>query len=85
MPVKARSVITVEPGTSTNKHTANKVLRPIIAIRGTSVGIIAVVTIRADRSRPNPSENGAHSNAHSHLSMRASCGKKQNPHESNIF
>lgn len=81
----AASVVTAIPGSGTNKHASNKVAGPVITVGCAGIRIVAVVTIRTDRRRPNTGVHRAYSNAHSDLGACISCGKEQNPQQCNKF
>ena len=76
----ARSIVPVRPGTSADKYAANKPVRPVITIRSASVWIIAVVSVRTTRRRPNARYNRPYANTNRYLSVGASChSQNQNP------
>ncbi len=76
----ARPIVSVIPGTSTDKYAANKPVRPVIPVGSASVWIIAVVSVRTSRRRPNARHNRSYANTNRYLSVGASChSQNQNP------
>ncbi len=69
----ARPIVSVIPGASADKYAANKPVRPVIPVWSASVRIIAVVSIRANRRRPDARDNRSYANTNRHLSRSASC------------
>ena len=79
-------VAAVEPRASADEDAADEVVRPVIAIRGAGVRIIAVVTVGANRRWADGAVDGTYSNGHANLRVSAARGgKKQNSQQCNIF
>jgi hypothetical protein len=66
-PIEPRAVIAVIPRASADEDAANEPLRTIIAARGAGIGIVAVVTVGANRRRSHIS--GANSNPYDNPSV----------------
>jgi len=81
--VVARSPMGVIPRARANEHATHKIAGSPIAVRRTSVRIVGIVAVSADRLRSDI--HGAYANPYSNLCMRASSGKKQNPQQTCIF
>jgi len=60
----------VIPRACADKHAAYEVIRPIVAVRRASVGVIPVVAIIANGRSANPGVHRANSNAHPDLRLR---------------
>jgi hypothetical protein len=79
--IEAPSVVPVIPRAGANKHAAYKVARTIKAVGSAVIGIVVVVSIFADRSRPVSVVTPVcrtYSYAYRNLSRRSDCNKKQN-------
>lgn len=82
------TVEAVEPGPGADKDAASKVVRPIVAIRGACVRIIAVVSVRAVRRWTHVNRSNSYPNrpdADRHLSTSRSDSRReyqQSQHES---
>ena len=74
---------TVEPGSSSEKHSADKPVRPVISVRSARVRIVAVVAIIADRSRSHIARANAY--ADTDLRLRVSQWNHQNRQQRHIF
>lgn len=82
------TIKTVIPRTGSDEDATRKVARPIVAVGRASVGIVAVVTIRAGGrcSNANADAYGTYADANSYLRARASRDtKEQNSQQCNIF
>lgn len=76
----ARPIVSVIPGTSTDKYAANKPVRPVIPVWSASVWIIAVVPVCTNRRGPNACHNRSYANTNRYLSVGASChSQNQDP------
>ena len=92
-PVKAMAVITttveaatMEPRAGADEDAADEIVRPVVAVRRTGVGIVAVVTVGADRRGTDGAVNGANPDADANLRVGAARrGEKQDPQQCNIF
>jgi len=73
--IKSRPIVAMEPGARADKYAADEPVWAVVAVRRTAVGIIVIVTVRADRSRTYISRADSHADNHS-LSMRRSRGRK---------
>jgi hypothetical protein len=78
------SVESVEPRPGTDKNAASKVLRAIVAVWRARVWEVAVITVRADRRRPNvngtttdDNRPDSHANPHSHLRVGRTCARNE--------
>jgi hypothetical protein len=80
--IEAGSVEAVIPGPGADEHAPYKPVWPVVAIGCASIRIIAIVAVRAGRSR---TVNRTDAHAHRDLGVRGSCGKKQNPQQCSIF
>jgi hypothetical protein len=69
------------PWAGTDEQAAYEPVRAVVTVGRAGVGIIPVVTIRADGSRANARVNRANANSHGDLGMRCSGGKDQNPQQ----
>jgi hypothetical protein len=79
--IEAPSVVPVIPRAGANKHAAYKVARTIKAVGSAVIGIVVVVSIFADRSRPVSVITPVcrtYSYAYRNLCWRSSSNKKQN-------
>lgn len=84
--IKTSAVISaVIPGTRADEDAAGEVARPVVAVRGTGVRIITIVTVSADGGRANRSVDRPYSNGEADLRVGAARGKKQNSEQSCIF
>jgi hypothetical protein len=80
--IEVGSVEAVIPRPGADKHAAGKPVWTIVAIWRASIRIVAIVAVRAGRSR---TVNRTDAHAHRDLGMRGSCRKKQNPQQCSIF
>jgi len=71
--IEAATIVAVIPRPGTDEDAAYEIIRSVITIRGASIRIVAVITIRTRRRRPNACNHRADSNAHGNLSMSAAC------------
>jgi hypothetical protein len=70
-PVSTAAIVAVVPRAGADKDAADEVIGTVKAIRCASVGVVAIVSIRANRSRADSDANG-------NLSMGVACGKHEN-------
>jgi hypothetical protein len=47
--IATESITTAEPGTSSDKEAASEIVRPVVTVRSTSVGVIPVVAVLTSR------------------------------------
>jgi hypothetical protein len=69
--VSATAIVAVVPRAGADKDATDEVVRTVKAIRYASVGVVAIVSIRANRSRADSDANG-------NLSTGVACGKHEN-------
>jgi hypothetical protein len=50
----------VEPRASADEDATGKVARTVVTVRRAGIGVIPIVSVRADRSRPNVARTDAH-------------------------
>src|SRR6266550_790410 len=74
--VSATAIIAAVPRASANKDTADKVVRTVEAIRCAFVGVVVIVSVRANGSRADVAWSD--SNANGNLSLGVTCGKHEN-------
>lgn len=81
------SIESVVPRARSNKHAVRKPLRPVVAIGRASVGVIRVVTPRANRRRPNGHHcwSNSNPNSYSHLRIRGACREDQCSQQRKVF
>jgi hypothetical protein len=74
--VEAATVVAAAiPRAGADEDAADKIVRPIVAVRSASVRIVAVVTVGTDRRR---AVDGTYSNGHANLGVGAARGEEQN-------
>jgi len=71
--IEAATIVAVIPRPGTDEDAAYEIIRSVITIRGASIRIVAVITIRTNGRRPNARNHRTDSNAHGNLSMSAAC------------
>ena len=69
---------TVEPRASPDEDATREPVRPIVAVRRASVGIISVVAVLADRRPGGVARPNVDANSHTHLRLRK--GKRHDHH-----
>jgi hypothetical protein len=69
--VSATAIVAVVPRAGADKDATDEVVGTVKAIRCASVGVVAIVSIRTNRSRADSDANG-------NLSMGVACGKHEN-------
>src|SRR5438876_4577416 len=74
--VTATAIVAAVPRTGANKDTADKVVRTVEAIRCAFVGVVVIVSVRANGSRADVAWSD--SNANGNLSLGVTCGKHEN-------
>lgn len=78
--VEATAIVAaaVVPRTGADEDAASEVIRPIVAVGGASVRIVAVVTVGTNRGGADRAINGAYPDAYANLRLGSTSGKKQN-------
>jgi hypothetical protein len=51
--VTVKAVMAMEPGTSSDKDSADEPIRPVVAIGGAAIGLVVEVAVRANGRRPD--------------------------------
>jgi hypothetical protein len=78
MAVKA--VRTMKPRTRSQKHSTNKPVGPIVAVRSTVIGGIVEVSVRANGSHPDIYANGNLRRRHGCAAKKGSCENCERKH-----
>jgi hypothetical protein len=81
----AVTVVAVIPGAGTDEDAAGEVIGSVVTVRSAGIGIVAVVSIRADWRWADGAVDRTYSDAHGNLRVGAARGKKQNSQQCNIF
>src|SRR5882757_1809466 len=76
--VSATAIIAAVPRAGANKDTADKVVRTVEAIRCAFVGVVVIVSVRANGSCANVAVARSDSYAKGNLSFGVTCGKHEN-------
>src|SRR6267154_1155796 len=76
--VSATAIVAAVPRAGANKDTADKVIRTVEAIRCASVGVVVVVTVRANGSCADVAVARSDSDADGNLSLGVTCRKHEN-------
>jgi hypothetical protein len=80
-----RRMAPVIPRANADKHSIHEILRPIVAIRRTSVRIIAIISVRTGRWPSHISRADSDSDSYSNLRLRIRKRHHQNRQQRHIF
>jgi hypothetical protein len=83
--IVAGPVVTMKPRPRSNEYAAGEIVRPVVAVGRTGIGVIAIVPVRTNRWGADVDRGNAHSDMDGNLRVSSPRHGNEHPNHDHVF